>query len=60
MRIAGGCSEVVKKYSNHIAFPIFLTYDKSEWNEEEKKSDEGADVTEQVNAASAHVAAAEE
>src|SRR5665213_827469 len=24
--------EVVKKYSNHIAFPIFLTYDKSEWN----------------------------
>ena len=25
--------EIVKKYSNHIAFPIFLTYDKSEWNE---------------------------
>src|SRR5277367_444010 len=23
--------EIVKKYSNHIAFPIFLTYDKSEW-----------------------------
>src|SRR6202042_2960443 len=31
--------QVVKKYSNHIAFPIFLTYDKSEWNEAEKKSD---------------------
>ncbi len=30
--------EIVKKYSNHIAFPIFLTYDKSEWNEAEKKS----------------------
>src|ERR1700756_2240409 len=30
--------EIVKKYSNHIAFPIFLTYDKSEWNESEKKS----------------------
>ncbi len=30
--------EVVKKYSNHIAFPIFLTYDKSEWDEKEKKS----------------------
>src|SRR5271154_1624168 len=30
--------EIVKKYSNHIAFPIFLTYDKSEWNETEKKS----------------------
>jgi len=44
--------EVVKKYSNHIAFPIFLTYDKSEWNEEEKKSLKTR-VTEQVNAASA-------
>jgi len=44
--------EVVKKYSNHIAFPIFLTYDKSEWNEEEKKS-EKTRTTEQVNAASA-------
>jgi molecular chaperone HtpG len=44
--------EIVKKYSNHIAFPIFLTYLKSEWNEEEKKSDK-VRVTEQVNAASA-------
>jgi molecular chaperone HtpG len=44
--------EIVKKYSNHIAFPIFLTYDKSEWNDEEKKSVK-ARVTEQVNAASA-------
>ena len=44
--------EIVKKYSNHIAFPIFLTYEKSEWNEEEKKS-EKKHVTEQVNAASA-------
>jgi molecular chaperone HtpG len=44
--------EVVKKYSNHIAFPIFLTYDKSEWNEAEKKS-EKVRTTEQVNAASA-------
>ena len=30
--------EIVKKYSNHIAFPIFLTADKSEWDESEKKS----------------------
>src|SRR6195952_882224 len=30
--------ELVKKYSNHIAFPIFLTHDKSEWNADEKKS----------------------
>jgi molecular chaperone HtpG len=44
--------EVVKKYSNHIAFPIFLTYDKSDWNAEEKKSTKSR-VTEQVNAASA-------
>src|ERR1700709_396151 len=44
--------EVVKKYSNHIAFPIFLTYDKSEWNAEEKKSDK-IRTTEQVNAGSA-------
>ena len=44
--------EIVKKYSNHIAFPIFLTYDKSEWNETEKKSDK-VRTTEQVNAASA-------
>lgn len=44
--------EVVKKYSNHIAFPIFLTYDKSEWDAEEKKSTK-VRTTEQVNAASA-------
>src|SRR5271154_2034424 len=44
--------EIVKKYSNHIAFPIFLTYDKSEWNAEEKKSNK-VRTTEQVNAASA-------
>src|SRR5580698_10779794 len=44
--------EIVKKYSNHIAFPIFLTYDKSEWNEDEKKSIKTRTI-EQVNAASA-------
>jgi molecular chaperone HtpG len=44
--------EIVKKYSNHIAFPIFFTYDKSEWNEEEKKSVKKR-TTEQINAASA-------
>jgi molecular chaperone HtpG len=44
--------EVVKKYSNHIAFPIYLTFDKSEWDEAEKKSTKKR-VTEQVNAASA-------
>jgi molecular chaperone HtpG len=44
--------QIVKKYSNHIAFPIFLTYDKSEWSELEKKSIPKR-TTEQVNAASA-------
>jgi molecular chaperone HtpG len=44
--------DIVKKYSNHIAFPIFLTYDKSEWNAEKKESLKTR-VTEQVNAASA-------
>ena len=44
--------EIVRKYSNHIAFPIFLAYDKSEWNAEKKESIKSR-VTEQVNAASA-------
>ena len=44
--------EIVRKYSNHIAFPIFLTYDKSDWNADEKKSTKTR-TTEQVNAASA-------
>jgi molecular chaperone HtpG len=44
--------EIVKRYSNHIAFPIFLTFDKSEWSELEKKSLKKR-TTEQVNAASA-------
>jgi molecular chaperone HtpG len=45
-------TEIVKKYSNHIAFPIFLTYDKSEWNADKKESIKTR-TTEQVNAASA-------
>jgi len=44
--------DIIKKYSNHIAFPIFLTADENEWNEEEKKSIKQR-KTEQVNAASA-------
>jgi molecular chaperone HtpG len=44
--------EIVRRYSNHIAFPIYLTHDKSEWNAEEKKN-ETKRVTEQVNSASA-------
>jgi molecular chaperone HtpG len=44
--------EIVKKYSNHIAFPIYLTADKSEWDETEKKSVKKR-TTEQINSASA-------
>ncbi|WP_158749921.1 molecular chaperone HtpG [Acidobacterium sp. S8] len=44
--------EIVKKYSNHIVFPIFLAYDKSEWNAEKKESIKTR-VTEQINVASA-------
>ena len=44
--------EIIRKYSNHIAFPIFLTAEKSEWNEEEKRSI-AKRATEQVNSASA-------
>jgi molecular chaperone HtpG len=44
--------EIVKKYSNHIAFPIFMTYDKSDWDAEKKESIKTR-TTEQVNAASA-------
>jgi molecular chaperone HtpG len=44
--------EIVKKYSNHIAFPIYLTADKSEWDENEKKSVKKR-TTEQINSASA-------
>jgi molecular chaperone HtpG len=44
--------EIIKKYSNHIAFPIFLTADKSDWDETEKKSVKKR-TTEQINSASA-------
>ena len=44
--------EIIKKYSNHIAFPIYLTADKSEWDETEKKSIKKR-TTEQINSASA-------
>ena len=44
--------EIIKKYSNHIAFPIYLTADKSEWDENEKKSVKKR-TTEQINSASA-------
>ncbi len=44
--------EIVRKYSNHIAFPIWLTADKGEWDEKEKRSVTKR-TTEQINSASA-------
>lgn len=44
--------DIIKKYSNHIAFPIFLTSDQNEWDEAEKKSVKKR-KTNQVNSASA-------
>jgi molecular chaperone HtpG len=44
--------QIVQKYSNHIAFPIFFTYNKDEWSESEKRSTKTR-TTEQVNIASA-------
>jgi molecular chaperone HtpG len=43
---------VVKKYSNHISFPIFLHYEEIEHGEEKKK-EKKKKKTEQINAASA-------
>ena len=50
--IAGGCRRLSRSIPTTSRFPIFLTYDKSEWDEKEKKSTKKR-VTEQVNAASA-------
>jgi molecular chaperone HtpG len=45
--------DIIKRYSDHIAFPIWLRYDEEEWDETEKKSKKKGEKTEQVNAASA-------
>ena len=29
--------DVIKRYSNHVAFPIFLTYDEKEWDDKGKE-----------------------
>jgi molecular chaperone HtpG len=45
--------DIIKRYSDHIAFPIWLRYDEEDWDETEKKSKKKGEKTEQVNAASA-------
>ncbi|MDA3851472.1 MAG: molecular chaperone HtpG [Spirochaetaceae bacterium] len=45
---------IVKKYSNHIAFPIYLHYEKTEWEGEgDDRKDKKVPTIEQVNSASA-------
>lgn len=44
---------IIKKYSNHIAFPIFLHYEEEEYGDDDKKKKEKEKKTEQVNAAAA-------
>lgn len=44
--------DIIKKYSDNIAFPIFLSYEKINYDDKGKEKDKEA-VTEQVNSASA-------
>ncbi len=44
---------IIKKYSNHIPFPIYLHYEEAEWDEKGNKKKETVQKTEQVNSASA-------
>lgn len=44
--------QIIKKYSNHIAFPIFLHYTKTEYDDKGKEKTK-TPTTEQVNSASA-------
>jgi molecular chaperone HtpG len=45
---------ITKKYSNHIAFPIFLHYEKTEWEGEgDDRKSKQVPTTEQINSASA-------
>ncbi|MBN2627156.1 MAG: molecular chaperone HtpG [Spirochaetales bacterium] len=45
---------ITKKYSNHIAFPIFLHYEKTEWEGEgDDRTSKQVPTTEQINSASA-------
>ena len=44
--------DAIKKYSNHIAFPIFLSYEKTNYDDKGKETGK-EDITEQVNSANA-------
>lgn len=45
--------ELIKKYSNHVAYPIFLEYDEDEYDDKGKKKDSKVHKDEQINSAQA-------
>ncbi len=45
--------ELVKKYSNHVAYPIRLSYDEDEYDDKGKKKDSKIHKDEQINSAQA-------
>ncbi|GAB1481911.1 molecular chaperone HtpG [Treponema sp.] len=44
--------DIVKRYSNHVAFPIYLTYDEKEWDDKGKEKGSTTKTT-QVNSGNA-------
>ncbi|MDR1429687.1 MAG: molecular chaperone HtpG [Spirochaetaceae bacterium] len=44
--------DIVKRYSNHVAFPIYLTYDEKEWDDKGKEKG-STTKTEQINSGAA-------
>ncbi len=45
--------DIVKKYSNHIAFPIFLDYEEDQYDDKGQKKGEPEKKREQINSANA-------
>lgn len=45
--------ELVKKYSNHVAYPIYLAYDEDEYDDKGKKKGTKVHKDEQINSAQA-------
>ncbi|MDR0494098.1 MAG: molecular chaperone HtpG [Treponema sp.] len=44
--------DIIKRYSNHVAFPIYLTYDEKEWDD--KGSEKGSKIkTDRINSGTA-------
>ena len=44
--------DIIKRYSNHVAFPIYLTYDEKEWDDKRKEKG-SVTKTEQINSGTA-------